>query len=104
MSLWHVTVEAIALKMSSDSETSLSSDSMETSDKSDGSRQDWGVFDGQMSRMEMNLLPMFATIETVTPTMKRHMLTVSLLDYFVLPLHNSLAFFALPHLFSQPSW
>ena len=41
--------EAIALKMSSNSEASLSSNSMETSDKSDGSGQDWGVFDGQMS-------------------------------------------------------
>ena len=38
-------VGAIAFKMSSDSETSLSSDSMETSDSSG---QDWGVFDGQM--------------------------------------------------------
>ena len=43
-------VEAIALKLSSNSEASLSSDSMETSDKSDGSGQDWGVFDGQMSQ------------------------------------------------------
>ena len=42
-------VEAIAFKMSSDSKTSLSSDSMETSDSSDSSGQDWGVFDGQMS-------------------------------------------------------
>lgn len=39
-------VGAIAFKMSSDSETSLSSDSMETSDSSG---QEWGVFDGQMS-------------------------------------------------------
>lgn len=42
-------VEAIALKMSSDSETSLLSNSMETCDKSDGSGQDWGIFHGQMS-------------------------------------------------------
>ena len=39
-------VGAIAFKMSSDSETSLTSDSMETSDSSG---QEWGVFDGQMS-------------------------------------------------------
>ena len=42
-------VEAIAFKMSRNSERSLSSDSMETSDTSDSSGQDWGVFDGQMS-------------------------------------------------------
>ncbi|XP_074606664.1 uncharacterized protein LOC141859706 [Acropora palmata] len=35
--------------MSRNSERSLSSDSMETSDTSDNSGQDWGVFDGQMS-------------------------------------------------------
>ncbi|KAK2567820.1 hypothetical protein P5673_007695 [Acropora cervicornis] len=35
--------------MSRNSERSLSSDSMETSDTSDSSGQDWGVFDGQMS-------------------------------------------------------
>lgn len=42
-------VGAIAFKMSSDSETSLSSDSMDTSDSSKSSGQEWGVFDGQMS-------------------------------------------------------
>lgn len=45
-------VGTIAFKMSSDSETSLSSDSMETSDSSDSSGQDWGVFDGPMSLYE----------------------------------------------------
>ena len=46
-------VGSIAFKMSSDSETSLSSDSMETSDSSG---QEWGVFDGQMSPYGNELL------------------------------------------------
>ena len=70
-------VGAIAFKMSSDSETSLSSDSMETSDSSG---QEWGVFDGQMSPYG-DEPPKFATIETVTPTMKRPTQTVSLLQF-----------------------
>ena len=74
-------VGAIAFKMSSDSETSLSSDSMETSDSSDSSGQEWGVFYGQMSPYGDEPLAKFATIETVTPTMKRPTQTVSLLQF-----------------------